>query len=362
MTKVNIISGFLGAGKTTLIKKLLEEVYTNEKIMLIENEFGQISVDQSFLKNSGVEITEMNSGCICCSLVGDFETSLKQVLEQYHPDRIIIEPSGVGKLSDVIQAVKNIHSVDIELESFITVIDAKKCKLYTKNFGEFFNNQIEYASIIILSRTTDLDEHKLHECVDIIRQFNQKAPIITTSWQDITGKQIVESKHHEKLEETLLHELNHEHHHKHEHECGCEKHHHHHHKPHECECKQHELHHHEHVHQCECEKPQHHHDCGCHHHEHHHHHANEVFNSWSIETAKQFTKQQLEEILDTLTHNECYGKIIRAKGIVAGNPWLEFDVSLDEVEIRQGNVDITGKICVIGQNLDENKIKELFGV
>jgi G3E family GTPase len=367
MSKVDIISGFLGAGKTTLIKKLIKEAFVDEQVVLIENEFGEIGIDGSFLKEAGIEITEMNSGCICCSLVGDFEEALKQVVAQYHPDRIIIEPSGVGKLSDVIKAVQDVNSNEIELNSFITVVDSKKCRVYAKNFGEFFNNQIEYASTIILSRTQNITEMQLKECVDIIRQTNDKAHIITTNWDDIDGMTIlntIEDKnslaevllkeedicpecghHHDHNHEHHHHDhehCEHEHHHDHDHEC-CEGHHHHDHE--HCE---HE-HHHEHDHEC----------CGGHHH--HHHHADEVFTSFGYETPLSFSKEKIENILNALSTNE-FGTILRAKGILKSvDGWLEFDFVPEEYEVRDCHADYTGRICVIGTDLKEDKLKELFG-
>ena len=352
MSKVDIISGFLGAGKTTLIKKLIQEAYKNEKIVLIENEFGEIGIDGSFLKEAGITINEMNSGCICCSLVGDFEEALKQVIDQYHPDRIIIEPSGVGKLSDVIKAVQDVNSDEITLNSFITVVDAKKCRIYTKNFGEFFNNQIEHASTIILSRTQDLKEAKLKECVDIIRKTNDKAHIITTPWDELTGETIlntIEDKNSLKdillKEEDICPECGHHHDHHHHDECECGHHHEHHHHD-ECECE----HHHDH----------HHHDCGCGH-DHHHHHADEVFMSFGYETPLTYSKERVEDILKALSTHE-YGIVLRAKGILKSmNGWLEFDFVPEEYEVRSAGADYTGRVCVIGQDLDEHKLKELFG-
>lgn len=337
MSKVDIISGFLGAGKTTLIKKLIEEAFNNEKIVLIENEFGEIGIDGSFLKEAGITINEMNSGCICCSLVGDFEEALKQVIDQYHPDRIIIEPSGVGKLSDVIKAVQDVNSDEISLNSFITVVDAKKCRIYTKNFGEFFNNQIEYASTILLSRTQDMKDDKIKECVDIIRQTNEKAHIITTPWEELTGETIlntIEDKN--SLKDILLHE---------EEICPVCGHHHHHHDE-ECECEHH--HHHHHDEECECGH-------------HHHHHADEIFTSFGYETPLTYSKEKVESILKALSTNE-YGVVLRAKGILKSvDGWFEFDFVPEEYEIRNTNADYTGRVCVIGQDLDEYKLKQLFG-
>lgn len=349
MSKIDIISGFLGAGKTTLIKKLIEEVYTNEKIVLIENEFGEIGIDGTFLQDSGVTINEMNSGCICCSLVGDFEASLKEVLDTYHPDRVIIEPSGVGKLSDVIKAVSKIKSDELELDNFITVVDAKKCRMYTKNFGEFYNNQVEHASLIVLSRSQDLNEFQLNECLDILKGLNDHTPIITTPWDKLDGKDIINACL-VNLEDELLHE---HHHHDEEHECH---HHEHHHHDEECECHHHEHHHHDEEHECNHHE-HHHHDeeCGC---GHHHHHADEVFNSIGFTTIKKFSEVELSEILNKLSNDN----VLRAKGFVdSGNDdWWYFDLVPEEFEIRIGKPMYTGQICVIGKDIDEEKIKELF--
>ena len=393
MTKIDIFSGFLGAGKTTLIKKLIKEAYAGEKLVLIENEFGEIGVDGGFLKEAGIEITEMSQGCICCSLVGDFAKALSQVLEQYTPDRILIEPSGVGKLSDVIAAVKNIDSKDIELNSFTTVVDVKKCKMYMKNFGEFFNNQIEYANAIILSRTGDAKPEKIQECVDMLKEHNADAVIVTTDWNGLDGKIIKAAMEKKNTLEAELEKLRHEHeedvcpvcggHHHHHHdddECDCghdhEHEHHHHHHDEECDCghdHEHE-HHHHHDHECghehEHEHHHHHHDeeCGCGHEHghghHHHHHADEVFQSVGAETAKKFTKAQIENALKELEHEEEYGAILRAKGIVEGEDgkWIHFDYVPGEADIREGGADIIGRLCVIGANIKEDALKELFGV
>ena len=327
MSKIDIISGFLGAGKTTLIKKLIAEAYQNEKIVLIENEFGEIGIDGTFLKDSGVTINEMNSGCICCSLVGDFETSLKEVLDTYHPDRVIIEPSGVGKLSDVIKAVSTINSDEMELDNFITVVDAKKCRMYTKNFGEFYNNQVEHASLIVLSRSQDLTEFQLKECLDILKGLNDHSPIITTAWDKLNGLDIINACE-VNIQEELLHE--HEHHHHHDHECECGHDHHHHHD--------------------------HDHECGC---GHHHHHADEVFNSIGFDTVKKYNEVELSDILNKLCNDD---NVLRAKGFVdSGNEdWWYFDLVPGEFEIRLGKPIYTGQVCVIGKDLDENTIKELF--
>ena len=378
MTKVDIISGFLGAGKTTFIKKLINDVYQGQQIVLIENEFGEIGIDGTFMNNAGIEVTEINSGCICCSLVGDFEASLKEVLETYHPDHIIIEPSGVGKLSDVIKAVGDVNSDELELDNYIAVIDAKKCRLYTKNFGEFFNNQIEYASLIILSRTQNVTEYQLDECIKIIKDHNDKANIITTPWDQLTKETLVNAfSDSDNLRDELLAELDvcpecgHHHEHPHDHDCGCEHHEHHH--DHDCDCEHHEHHHdhdcdcehheHHHDHDCDCEHHEHHHDhdCGCGHH-HHHHHADEVFTSWGKQTPKKYTKEQLEAILKELSSDNSFGNILRAKGYVDSNEdkWWYFDLVPGEYEIRTGNADFTGRICVIGEKLDEAKLDALF--
>lgn len=327
MSKVDIISGFLGAGKTTFIKKLIKDVYQDEQIVLIENEFGEIGIDGTFMNDSGIEVTEINSGCICCSLVGDFEMSLKEVLKTYHPDRIIIEPSGVGKLSDVIKAVNNVSSDELILDNYITVIDAKKCRLYTKNFGEFFNNQIEYASLVILSRTQDISDFQLDECIKIIKKYNDHANIITTPWLQLTKQAIINAFSNISFQNDLLKQVNDEH------ECY----HHEHHEHHECDC------HHE-------------------HHKHHNHHADEVFTSWGIQTPKKYSKMQLEIILKKLSTQNEYGNILRAKGYVDSteDEWLYFDLVPGEYQIRTGLADFTGRICVIGENLDENELLVLF--
>ena len=370
MAKIDIISGFLGAGKTTLIQKLLKEALNDEKVVLIENEFGEIGIDGGFLKDAGIEVTEMNSGCICCSLVGDFGTALKDVITQYAPDRIIIEPSGVGKLSDVIKAVQGVaeDTDGIVLNSFVTVADAKKCKMYMKNFGEFYNNQVEYAGSIILSRTGDLSEEKLNTCVSLLREHNEKAAIITTPWDQLSGEQILKVMEDgndlvkEMMEEEDIcpvcgghHEHDHDHGHDHHHE-------HHHDHDHEHD------HHHEHDHECGCEHDHHHehdHECGCghdHDHEHHHHHADEVFTSWGKETPKKYNKENLESILKKLSEDEAYGIILRSKGILQteDGSWIQFDLVPGEYEIREGSADYTGRICVIGSKLDEEKLGQLF--
>ena len=415
MVKIDIISGFLGAGKTTLIKKLLKEAFEGEQVVLIENEFGEIGIDGGFLKDAGIEIREMNSGCICCSLVGDFGASLKEVVEKYHPDRILIEPSGVGKLSDVIKAVQGVEEdVDIQLNSYTTVVDAKKCKMYMRNFGEFFDNQVQYAGAIIMSRTDIVDEKKAMESMELLRSINEKAAIITTPIEKLDGKKILEVMEHPvSLADELLKE-EHEHHHDHDEECGCghdhEHHHHdhdeecgcghdhdheHHHHDHDEECgcghdHDHEHHHHDHDEECGCghDHEHHHHDhdeeCGCghdhdhehhhhdhdeecscgHHHDHHHHHADEVFTSWGRETIKKFTREGLEKMLESLSASEEYGVILRAKGMLPAEDgtWIYFDMVPEETEIREGSPEYTGRLCVIGSKLNEEKLAKLFGV
>jgi len=369
MTKIDIISGFLGAGKTTLIKKLINEGFKGEKLVLIENEFGEIGIDGGFLSDAGIEVTEMNSGCICCSLVGDFSKALVQVLETYHPDRIIIEPSGVGKLSDVIKAVRDIDNNDIVLNSFTTVADAKKCKMYMKNFGEFFNNQIEFAKSIVLSHTKGLDDEKINQAVKLIREHNKNATLITTDWNEIDGADILAAMEQKnslsrELEELLHEHTHHHHHHDEDCDCGCHEHHHHHHDE-DCDCGCHE-HHHHHDEDCDCgchEHHQHHNedcDCGCHEH-HHHHHADEVFASFGKETAKKFTETEIENALKAFENSKVYGEILRAKGIVDGqNGWIYFDYVPGEIDIRTGKSAVIGRVCVIGANLNEEKIEELF--
>ena len=413
-TKIDIISGFLGAGKTTLIKKLLKEAYADEQVVLIENEFGEIGIDGGFLKEAGIQIREMNSGCICCSLVGDFGTSLKEVVDKYHPDRILIEPSGVGKLSDVIKAVQGVQGdVDIVLNSYTTVVDAKKCKMYMRNFGEFFNNQVEYAGAIIMSRTDIIDEKKAQQAMELLRGINAKAAIITTPIEKLDGKKILEVMEKPvSLEEELMaeeevcpecghvHEHGEHHHHDHEDECGCghdhdEHDHHHDHDEHEhhhdeCGCDhdhdEHEHHHdhegHEHHHdhddECGCghdhdeheHHHEHHHDhdheCGCghDHHDHYHHHADEVFTSWGRETIKKYTREGLEKMLEALSASEDYGIILRAKGMLPAEDgtWIYFDMVPEETEIREGAPEYTGRLCVIGSKLKEDKLAELFGL
>ena len=371
MTKIDIISGFLGAGKTTLIKKLIEEGFKGEKLVLIENEFGEIGIDGGFLKDAGVQITEMNSGCICCSLVGDFGTALKKVITEYAPDRIIIEPSGVGKLSDVIKAVKDVaEEVEVQLDSYTTVADVSKCKIYMKNFGEFFNNQIESANTIVLSRTQTASQDKIEKAVAMIREHNADATIITTPWDDIDGSKIKEAmQNHKTVKDALFEdEDEHEHHHlhhDHDDECGCGDHdhdHEHHHHDHDdecgCGCHDHDHEHHHHDHDDEC-------SCGCHDHDHHHHHhADEVFTSWGKETPHKFTREKIEEVLKTLSESEEYGMILRAKGMVedVNGSWIYFDMVPGEYELRDGEPDYTGRLCVIGSKIDEHKIEELFGI
>ena len=374
MAKIDIISGFLGAGKTTLIQKLLKEALKGEKVVLIENEFGEIGIDGGFLKDAGIEVTEMNSGCICCSLVGDFGSALKEVVTQYNPDRIIIEPSGVGKLSDVIKAVQGVaEDVELDLNSFVTVADAKKCKMYMKNFGEFYNNQVEYAGSIILSRTGDVAEDKLNESVALLREHNEKAAIITTPWDELSGEQILKVMEDgndmvkELLEEEEIcpvcgghhdHDHDHEHHHDHDHE------HHHHDHDEECGCgcghdhdHDHEHHHHDHDEECSC-------GCGHDHDHHHHHHADEVFTSWGKETVHKYTEEELDYLLKALSETTSYGTILRSKGIIqmTDGGWKQFDLVPEEYEVREGQPDYTGRICVIGTDLKEEELLKLFHV
>ena len=341
MVKIDIISGFLGAGKTTLIKKLLKDGFQGEQVVLIENEFGEIGIDGGFLKEAGIQIREMNSGCICCSLVGDFGTALKEVVTKYDPDRILIEPSGVGKLSDVIKAVQGVQDeVDIKLNSYTTVVDAKKCKMYMKNFGEFFDNQIQYAGAIIMSRTDIASEKKVQESLELLRSLNKDAAIITTPIENLDGKKLVEVMEHPvSLEQEMLEE-EHEHHHHHDGECGCGH--------------DHEEHEHHHHHDGEC-------GCG---HDHHHHHADEVFTSWGRETIKKYTREGLEKILEALSESDKYGIILRAKGMLPAEDgtWIYFDMVPEETEIREGAPEYTGRLCVIGSKLDEHALEELFGI
>ena len=381
-TKIDIISGFLGAGKTTLIKKLLKDAFQGEQVVLIENEFGEIGIDGGFLKEAGIQIREMNSGCICCSLVGDFGASLKEVISKYHPDRILIEPSGVGKLSDVIKAVQGVEEeTGLVLNSYTTVVDAKKCKMYMRNFGEFFNNQVEYAGAIIMSRTDIVDEAKAQASLELLREINSKAAIITTPIEKLEGKKLLEVMEHpvsladELMEEEEVcpecghvHEHGEHHHHDHDEECGCghdhdhEEHEHHHHDhDHECGCghdhdhEEHEHYHHDHDHEC---------GCGHDHHDHHHHHADEVFTSWGRETIKKYTKENLEKMLEALSASDEYGIILRAKGMLPAEDgtWIYFDMVPEETEIREGAPEYTGRLCVIGSKLNEDKLAELFGL
>ena len=421
MTKIDIVSGFLGAGKTTFIQKMLKDVLYKEQVVLIENEFGEIGIDGGFLKDAGIEIKEMNSGCICCSLVGDFGTALKEVVDTYHPERILIEPSGVGKLSDVIKAVADL-SIDKEdmkdvcLNAAVAVVDVSKCKMYIKNFGEFFLNQIENAGTIVLSRTQNVKQEKIEEAVKLLREHNEKATIITTPWDLISGEQILSTMEEgDTLEEQLLEEVrkhHHEHHHHHHHDhdedcdcgchdhehhhhdhdedcdCGCHDHEHHHHHDHDedcdCGCHDHEHHHHhDHDEDCDCgchdhehhhhdhEHHEHHHDhgpectCGCHDHDHHHHHhADEVFTSCGFETPKTFTKEEITEILEEIENVGKYGLVLRAKGMVpaADGTFIYFDYVPEETNVREGQPDVTGKICVIGSKISEDNLKALFGI
>ncbi len=388
MTKIDIISGFLGAGKTTFIKKLLEEAIAGEQVVLIENEFGEIGIDGGFLKDSGIEIREMNSGCICCSLVGDFGKSLEEVLTKYKPDRVIIEPSGVGKLSDVMKAVRDVAAtVEVTLNSAVTVVDASKCKMYMKNFGEFFNNQVENAGTIVLSRTDVTDQAKVGQAVEMLRQHNQAAAIVTTPCRQLSGVQLLEIiEKPDTMAQDLMKEVEesrscgHEHHHHdHDGECGCEHHHghEHHHHDHDGECgcehhHDHEHHHHDHDGECGCEHhhdhEHHHHDhdgeCGCGCHDHDHHHADEVFTSWGMENAAGCDRAKLEEILDELANGNAYGDVLRAKGMIpseVSGKWYYFDLVPDEFEIREGEPDYTGKVCVIGARLKEEKLNKAFG-
>ena len=399
MTKIDIISGFLGAGKTTLIKKLLKDAYQNEQVVLIENEFGEIGIDGGFLKEAGIEIREMDSGCICCSLVGDFYTSLKEVIERYNPDRIIIEPSGVGKLSDVITAVEKATDENVVLNSYTTVIDVTKCKTYLKNFGEFYRNQLEHAGAVILSRTDKVSAEKAEKTLELIRTVNEAAPVITTPIEQLSGEQILAVMENIKtgaksFEEELMEEHKHHHHHDHDEECCCGHHHdheheHHHHHDHDEECccghhhdhdHEHEHHHHhEHDEECCCghhhdheHEHHHHHDhdeeccCGHHHdhdHHHHHHHADEVFQSYGKETVRKFSEEEVKAIVEALADSETYGVVLRAKGILAskdGGDFIHFDMVPEELEIRRGPADYTGRFCVIGAGLKEDAIEHLF--
>ncbi len=372
MTKIDVFSGFLGAGKTTLIKKLIKEAYAGEKLVLIENEFGEIGIDGGFLKESGIEITEMNSGCICCSLVGDFTEALGEVLTQFSPDRILIEPSGVGKLSDVIRAVEKVAVHDVKLNSFTTIADATKCRVYMKNFGEFYNDQIEHAGCIVLSRTDGMTEEKLAACVELLRTRNATATIVTTPWSQLNGAQILSAMEQTNTLEAAMSSLEHEevcpecgHHHHHDEEHHHEEHHHHeeqhHHHDHDedCHCHDHEHHHHEHHRDDECHCHEHH-----NHEHHHHHHADEVFTSWGVETAITYTKDAILCALDALQDEHRFGMVLRAKGIVAGEngQWIHFDYVPGAPDVRIGAADVIGRLCVIGSQLDKTAIAELFRV
>ena len=380
MTKVDIISGFLGAGKTTFIKELIEKVFAGEKLVLIENEFGEIGIDGGFLQDAGIEITEMNSGCICCTLVGDFSVALKKVLDEYHPDHVIIEPSGVGKLSDVAAAIENVkEDADIEIEGRITVVDGKKAKMYLDNFGEFFENQVEHASTIVISRTQNMTDEKIEACVHLLREKNDKATIISTPWDQLSGDAIRHAlEHGAEIEGLFEHHHNHEHHHDHDEECTCGHHHdhdeectcgHHHDHDGECTCGHHHEHHHDHDEECGCgHHHEHHHDhdeecsCGCGHH--HHHHADEVFTSWGKETAHKYTEEELDYLLKALSETDAYGTILRSKGIIQmtdGN-WKQFDLVPQEYEVRDGNADYAGRMVVIGTDLKEDELAKLFHV
>ena len=384
MTKVDIISGFLGAGKTTFIKELIEKVFAGEKLVLIENEFGEIGIDGGFLQDAGIEITEMNSGCICCTLVGDFSVALKKVLDEYHPDHVIIEPSGVGKLSDVAAAIENVkEDADIEIEGRITVVDGKKAKMYLDNFGEFFENQVEHASTIVISRTQNMTDEKIEACVHLLREKNDKATIISTPWAQLSGDAIRHAlEHGAEIEGLFEHHHDHEHHHHdHDEECTCGHHHehdeectcghHHHDHDEECTCDHHHEHHHDHDEECGCghhHDHEHHHDhddecsCGCGHH--HHHHADEVFTSWGKETAHKYTEEELDYLLKALSETDAYGTILRSKGIIQmtdGN-WKQFDLVPQEYEVRDGNADYAGRMVVIGTELKEDELAKLFHV
>jgi len=391
MTKVDVFSGFLGAGKTTLIKKLIAEAYAGEKLVLIENEFGEIGVDGGFMKDAGIEVTEMNSGCICCSLTGDFRAALHEVCERYAPDRILIEPSGVGKLSDIVTAVEQASDGELTINALCTVVDAGKCKMYMRNFGEFFNNQVESAGCIILSRTAGIKEEKLAECVALLREKNPGAVIITTPWDELSGAQILDAMEKRDTLTAALESIEreheededeHEHHHHHDHEHEEHEHHHHFDENGNCSCgchhdddedddgHEHEHHHHDHDehdhdHECGCghDHEHHHHECGCGHHHHHHgHDADEVFTSWGMETAKKFTEDGLRAALTALEDEAKYGAVLRAKGIVAASEgeWIHFDYTPGEINIRRGSAGVTGRLCVIGHELHEDAVAELF--
>ena len=413
MTKIDIFSGFLGAGKTTLIKKLIKEAYAGEKLVLIENEFGEIGIDGGFLKDAGIEITEMNSGCICCSLVGDFSKALAKVLAEYNPDRVLIEPSGVGKLSDVVKAVKSVEGAEYELGCLTTVVDAGKCKMYMKNFGEFFGDQIRHATAVVLSHTDTAKQARIEDATALVRENNATATIIATPWDQLTGKEILDAMEHRDTLEEAIRDLEEEHHHHHDgEECHCHDHEHHHHDGEECHCHDHEHHHHDgeecHCHdhdhhhhdgeECHCHDHEHHHhdgeECHCHDHEHHHHdgeechchdhdhhhdhdehcscgchdhghhHADDVFESFGVETAKKFTAEEITAALDAFVEDDAYGMVLRAKGIVASTDgeWIHFDYVPGEPDVRRGTAGTIGRLCVIGSGLNKEKIKEIFGV
>ena len=397
MTKVDIISGFLGAGKTTFIKELVNRVYAGEKLVLIENEFGEIGIDGGFLKDAGIEITEMNSGCICCTLVGDFSKALQEVLNQYHPDRVIIEPSGVGKLSDIVKAIEDVKKdADIEIDGRITVVDGKKAKMYLKNFGEFFEDQVQHASTIVVSRTQLMTDEKLEDCINLLRAENENAAIISTPWDALSTEAIKRALAHRTGQEDLFEDddHDHEHHHDHDHECGCgcghdhdhDEHDHEHHHDHDEHDHEHHHdhdehdheHHHDHDHECGCghdHDHDHDHECGCGHdhdhdhdhecgcgHDHHHHHADEVFTSWGKETAHKYTEEELDYILKALSETDAYGTILRSKGIIAmaDGSWKQFDLVPEEYEVRDGQPDYTGRLCVIGTDIKEDELMKLF--
>ena len=382
MTRIDIFSGFLGAGKTTLIKKLIKEAYAGEKLVLIENEFGEIGIDGGFLQDAGIEITEMNSGCICCSLVGDFSKALAKVLAEYNPDRVLIEPSGVGKLSDVVKAVKSVEGADFEIGCLTTVVDAGKCKMYMKNFGEFFGDQIRHATAVVLSHTDTAKQARIEDATALVRENNATATIIATPWDQLTGADILAAmEHKDTLDDAIraLEEEHHHHHHHHDHDehcdCGCHDHEHHHHDHDEhcdCGCHDHEHHHHDHDEHCDCgchDHEHHHHDhdehcdCGCHDH-HHHHHADDVFESFGVETARKFTAEEISAALETFVEDDSYGMVLRAKGIVASTDgeWIHFDYVPGEPDVRRGTAGTIGRLCVIGAGLNKEKIKEIFGV
>ncbi len=365
MTKIDIFSGFLGAGKTTLIKKLLREAYNTEKVVLIENEFGEIGIDSGFLQDAGIEITEMNSGCICCSLVGDFSKALGEVLERFKPDRVIIEPSGVGKLSDIIKAVKSVDGDGSMLNAFTTVADVTKCKMYMKNFGEFYNDQIANASCIVLSHADVASEEKTANAVKLIREHNPTATIVTTAWDKLDGRDILFAMEQKNTLEAEIEKMKAEHEHHHGEECHCHEHGHEHHHGEECHCHEHG-HEHRHGEECHCHEHSHEHEhectCGCH--DHHHHHADEVFSSFGSETTRKFTKAEIENILEQFSEDDSYGMILRAKGIVecSDGQWIHFDYVPGEPDVRYGAAAVIGRLCVIGSSIDKEKIKEIFGL